>query len=174
LLFPHLPPPAPVTSPSQMTGVPASQVKRKHKFELVIEVPAKRFKARNHPTSNHTSSSSTASPSHVVPDTGSSAVVTTNGPVRSGQNRPSGGGLTCKVPGTTFKVNLDPKLRNISVTRDFMWAYFGANPSRSFSQIPEARFEKHGYDHFVFLRGVRTTKRLFFVSLCFIKIHPSM
>ena len=158
LPIPHLPPPIPTIPPLQMANVvPASRVKRKHKFELVIEIPAKRFKALNHPTLNFPPNPPTASSSNTISDTGSSAVITTNRPAGNSQNHLPGGVITHKL-GTTFKVDLDPKIRNISVTRDFMRAHFGAGPYRSFCQIPKAQFEKHGYDHFVFIRGVRATK----------------
>ena len=130
-------PPVPVP-PQMMGGIPTSQAKRKHKFELIIEVPSKRIKVPNNPSS----SSSTAS---------SSAVVGTHGQANS--HFP-----TRKALGTTFKVDLNPRIRDITVTRDFMWIHFGVNPFRSFVQTPKAQFEKHGYNNFVFVRGVRTTK----------------
>ena len=149
---------------------PTSQVKRKHNFELVITIPAKRFKALNHPTSNLPSNPPATSSSRTVPET-SLVVVATRGPAKNAQNHLSSGSIIRKVSGATFEVDLDPEIRGIAVTRDFMWTHFGVNPSRSFSQIPNAQFKKHGYDHFVFVRGVRMTKLIPFTSPQLVEIH---
>ena len=154
----HRSPSPALNIPSSRTNgtIPALRAKRKHNFELIIEIPAKKSKSLHRSTSNPPSNSSAASSSRTASNT--SAVAASHAPMKKAQNRLSKGAIIRKVLGTPFKVDLDPKIRNITVTRDFMHTHFGVNPTRSFSQISEAQFEKHGYDHFVCVHGVRTTK----------------
>jgi len=62
-----------------------------------------------------------------------------------------------KVPKIPFIVDLDPKIRDVLVTREYMGAYFGAQQRSTFSKPTQEQFNKHGYDHFVFVHGVRTS-----------------
>ena len=128
--------------------IPASQAKRKHNFELVIEIPAKRFKALNYPTPSSSVNNSVASSSRVTLDTPVAGVPK---PAKHRKRPP----LIRKIPSVAFKVNLDPKIRDIAVTRSFMGSYFGAHQRFQFSRLPVHQIIKHGYDHFVFIHGVR-------------------
>lgn len=60
-----------------------------------------------------------------------------------------------KVSGTTFTPDIDPEIRNVVVTREFLRSQFGAHPYHIFSQPPVDKVHKHGYDHFAFIHGVR-------------------
>ena len=74
------------------------------------------------------------------------------------RNSPQKGPLTRIPQGITFKVDLDPEIRDIAVTRRFMWAYFGAHQRYQFVPLSQEHIDKHGYDHFVFIREVRTNE----------------
>jgi hypothetical protein len=148
------PPPAPPTiRPFEI--LTASQAKRKRgfeHFELVINVPAKRFKASRY-LAPRNSDGPTASSSGDDPDR--PATVATRP-----QARPES--WTCdseptirKISVSPFRVVLKPEIRNIAVTREFLRAQFGAQRIRTFSRLPRQMFCKHGYDHFVFVHRVR-------------------
>ena len=166
---PRLPPPPPPTvyRPNPVGIIPALQAKRKINFELIIEVPAKRFKASLYPTPNSSSSSSAASSSRVTLDT--SVVATTRAPVKGPRSSPKKEPLTRNLKGTTFKVDLDPDIRDIAVTRNFMWAYFGAHQRFQFVPLSREHINKHGYDHFVFIHEVRASE----VDNCYVFLCPA-
>ena len=147
----------PVLAPTSQTAsiVPASQTKRKHKFELIIDIPAKKHKAVYHPVLNHFSNSSVASSSRAALGDSPSAVEATRAPLKKSQGFLSRVPTVRKVLGTKFKVNLDPKIREVAVTRDFMHTRFGVNRFRSFSQISGPKLQEYGYDHFVCVSRVR-------------------
>ena len=63
-------------------------------------------------------------------------------------------GLLRKVSGTRYPIDLDPTMKNVTVTRAFMHQYFGAHPTHRYSEPPRDRCD---YDHFIFLDGVRKT-----------------
>ena len=120
-------------------------------FELVIEVPAKRSKASLYHTPDP-SSSSAASSSRVTLDT--PVVAATRAPAEP-RSSPQKEPLIRNLESTAFKVDLDPDIRNITVTRKFMRAYFGAHPRLQFAPLSQKHINNHGYDHFVFIREVR-------------------
>lgn len=167
---PRSPPPAPVVHPTRAIGIiPASRVKRKHDFELIIETTAKRHKASNYPITGSSSSSSTASSSRITLDAPPAALVAP-APVRP--QRLHKDSASRKVRGTSFVVDLDPKIRDVVVSRDFMGSYFGAQKRYTFSIPGKDKVDKHGYDHFVFINRVRTSgKPSFVLSPCFIEAH---
>ena len=145
----------------RVVSVVPSRPKRKHNFELIIEIPAKKLKASYRPTSNPSPSGPLASSSQVTLD--NSAGVATRTPVKETENRPWIEEIGCKVLGVTFKVGLNPEIRDLVVTRSFMASHFGAHPRRQISQLSEEWVRKHGYDHFVFLHAVRTSKKICFM-----------
>lgn len=156
---PPSPPPAPVVYPPRTIDIiPASRVKRKHDFELIIEAPAKRYKASNYPATGSSSGSSAASSSRITLDA-SPATVVAPAPVRP-KRRSFKDPASRPIRGTSFVVDLDPKIRDVVVSRDFMGSYFGAHMRYTFSIPAKDKFEKHGYDHFVFINRVRTNGKL--------------
>lgn len=158
-LPPRSPPPAPIVYPPRTIDIiPASRVKRKHNFELIIEAPAKRYKVSNYPATGSSSGSSTTSSGRITLDAPPAAVVAP-APVRP-QRRLFKDPAFRKVRGTSFVVNLDPKIRDVVVSREFMGSYFGAHKRYTFSIPPKDKLDKHGYDHFVFINGVRTNGKL--------------
>ena len=150
------PPPPAVYQPKPVGIIPASEAKRKINFELIIEVPAKRLKASLYPTPNSSSGSSAASSSRNTLDT--PVVAATRAPVKEPRSSPQNEPPIHDLQGTTIKIDLDPNIRNIAVTRKFMWDHFGAHPRLHFAQPSQEHIEEHGYDHFVFLREVRASK----------------
>ena len=164
-----LPPPA--VHPTRAIGIiPASQAKRKHNFELIIEVPAKRFKLSDRPMQSSSSNGSGASSSRITLDA-PAAATTRVVPVKP--QRRSSKDIIRKVPGTQFAVTLDPKIRDILVTREFMRSWFGTHYYHQFCEPSVDMVRKHGFDHFVFVNGVRAIgKMILFVSPCLNEAHP--
>lgn len=164
------PPPPPAVCPTRAIGIiPASQAKRKHNFELVIEVPAKRFKLSNLPMQSSSSNGSGASSSRITLDAPAAATtrVSVKPPRRSSKE------IIRKVPGTQFAVTLDPKIRDIFVTREFMRSWFGTHCYHQFCEPSGEMVRKHGFDHFVFVHGVRAIgEMVLFVSPCLNEAHP--
>lgn len=169
---PPSPPLVPVVRPAKAIGIiPASQAKRKQNFELIIEVPAKRFKTSNYITQNSSSGSSAASTSRTTLDASSSTAATL-APAKWAR-APHKNPIFRRNLGTPFVVDLNPKIRDVAVTRDFMRSYFGAHMRCTISQPSKEHLDKHGYDHFVFINEVRTSgKPVLCVSPCFIETHP--
>ena len=150
---PSSPSPASAIRPSRLIGIiPASQAKRKHNFELVIEIPAKRFKASCYPAALSCSSNGS------VASSSRTTLNTTRTPVKASRNRLTQT-IIRDVPSATFLVDVDPQIRDVVVTRDFMSSHFGAPSRKSFSQPPKDWFDTHGYDHFTFVLEVRASKK---------------
>lgn len=153
---PHRSPsPPPAVRPKNYIGIiPTSQAKRKHDFELVIEVPSKKFKPPCYLPPSASSGSPAASSGRSVPE---KSVTTTTRPVRECQTRFRN---FHKITGTRFKVALDPQVRDATVTRDFLRAHFGTHSTASFCQLPAHQVDRHGYDHFVFASEVNSCSLL--------------
>lgn len=154
---PSLPPA--VHSTNYIGIIPASHAKRKHNFELIIEAPSKKFKpSRCPPPSSSFSGGPTTSSSHSVPD--KSVTTATRSPAREYQ---TGERNVRNVAGGPFKVVLDPQVRDVTVSRDFMRTHFGARSTRSFCQLSEPHVDRHGYDHFAFVSEVNLFSLLAFI-----------
>jgi hypothetical protein len=151
---PRSPAPAPTVYPPRLIGIiPASQAKRKHNFELIIETPSKRSKAFH----GHIPSSSwnrpVASSSRATLDTPVTAA--TRAPTKKARKAFPKRPIIRKVLGPIFKVGLDPKIRDVAVTRDFVHSYFGLHHTVKFAKLSEDQVGKHGSDPFVFICEVR-------------------
>ena len=140
--------------------IPLSQLKRKRDFELIIEVPEKRFRASNYPAKS-SSTGPTASSSRDNADD-EPVVVVTRAPVPTVQTS-SKKAPTRTISTAAFNVELDPEIRNITVTRAYMSSHFGAHPVQQFCEPTQEMIDEHGYDHFVFISKVRTKEKGFLV-----------
>lgn len=154
---PHRSPsPPPAVHPKNFIGIiPASQLKRKHNFELVIEVPSKKLKPLRYPQSSTSSGNPMASSSRSVPN--KSVTTATGSSVWENRTRQRN---IRKATGTHFKVTLDPQIRDATVTRAFMNAHFRIRLSNQFCQLPQDKADHHGYDHFVFVSKVNSCSLL--------------
>ena len=154
---PRSPPRASTLRPMTPINIaPATRAKRKHNFELIIETSRKRSKPSSHPAQGSSSVNSVATSSRVTLDAPSSAAAESM-PAKSLSRRLLRNATSYKVFGTPFAVGLDPKIRDVTVTREFMCSNFGAHPGFTFSKPLQDHFDRHGYDHFVFINGVRNT-----------------
>ena len=150
----------PSTPPTVITKkpigiIPLSQLKRKHNFELIIEVPAKRLKASNYPAQNSSTGPTTSSSRDNADD--ESVVVVTRAPaptIKTFSKAP-----VRKILTPAFNVQLDPRIKSVIVTRTYLSAHFGASPARQFCEPEQAMIDRHGYDHFVFINKVRTKEK---------------
>jgi hypothetical protein len=148
-------------------ALPTSRPKRKHNFELIIEIPAKRFKASRYQTVTASSSSNNSAVSSRRNPSGNSAVENPHPRPRKNQNPTTNNTIDRRIATTPFKVTLDPELRNVTVTRQYMEAQFGAHCYQPFPKIPRELVDKHGYDHFIFMHDVRPNPR----GILFIHLH---
>lgn len=133
--LPSPPPSAPAIHPIEI--IPASRAKRRPNFELIIEVPAKRFRASHYPV---------PSPA-ISPDKSTTHQ-------RKKRDRTHRSAVTRELASTPFKVTLDPNIRSIGVTREFLCTQFDVKRVSCSRLAYEVH--KHGYDHFAFLHEVRT------------------
>jgi hypothetical protein len=163
---PPPPPPRPLSSPTvarpanSVGIIPTSQKKRKYTFELVIEVPSKRFKASRYAPTGTPPDGPTTSSSRDVPS--ESVEVFARSPARGRRDKLSGTmRIVRKVDSPSFDVTLDPRVRDVFATRAFMGDQFGTSYTRSYSEPPQCLIDKHGYDHFLFVAEVRTSRRRF-------------
>ena len=76
-----------------------------------------------------------------------------------------------KFRSTPFVVDLNPKIRDVAVSRNFMRSYFGAHKRHRFSEPEQDRVDNHGYDHFVFINKVRT-KSPSWLSVFYLEARP--
>ena len=136
--------------------IPLSQLKRKCDFELIIEVLEKRFRALNY-LAKSSSTGPMASSSHNNADD-ELVVVVTCALVPTVQTS-SKKAPTCTISTAAFNVELDPEIRNITVTRAYMSSHFGAHPVQQFCKPMQEMIDKHGYDHF-HKQGKNKGKRL--------------
>lgn len=165
---PHRSPlPASVGCPKKpVDAVPAPRAKRKHTFELIIET-RKRSKLSNHSTQSSSPINSVASSSRVKLDAPSSTPAKPT-LAKSLPRRLLRNAAPRKVYGTPLVMSLDPKIRDVTVTREFMCSYFGTHVGFVFSEPPQDHFDRHGYDHFVFVNGVRTGGNTTYLSPVFL------
>ncbi|KAF9649388.1 hypothetical protein BDM02DRAFT_3186288 [Thelephora ganbajun] len=149
-LPPRSPSPPPFVPLTRAFGIiPASQAKRKRDFELIIEIPAKRFKASQYPTPSSSSNGFVASSSSTTLD--SPAVTIVRAPAQKVCTGSCRKVIIREIGGTRFKVDLNPEIRSVTVTRHFMWSHFGTHQVHPFSEPPKDQVDRHGYDHFVFI-----------------------
>jgi hypothetical protein len=130
---------------------PTSRAKRKHQFELIIEIPAKRFKPSRYPESVSSSTGAATASSSRNGLISSTKRAKAPPIAQSGIRKPT-------VP--SFRVRLDPKIRDVAVSREFLKAHFGANKLLPFSKPTKRQVDNHGYDHFAFVHEVRTDRAL--------------
>lgn len=129
--------------------IPASQMKRKRNFEVLITIPAKRFKPSHHSKLCTSSEDRVASSSRNVID--NSVTAATHPSAKKYQNpKPKVDSMNRRLPRIPFRVTLDPEILNVTVTRRFIAAQFGGHPFCSYTKLPPNRVVVHGYDHFVF------------------------
>jgi hypothetical protein len=146
----------PPESTTETTGtIPTSQPKRKQNFELIIEIPAKRFKASRYQTATASSSSNNSAASSSGNPSGVNGVEAPHPQPRKGQTHTASKSRIRQIAATTFKVTLKPELRDVTVTRKYLGAKFGASGYSAFTEIPRRLADRHGYDHFIFVHDVR-------------------
>lgn len=105
LPFHHLPPPPEVVLSRKPFGIiPASQMKRERNFELIIEIPAKRFKASRYPEPVTSSNVPVASSSRIVLQ--NSVGTALHPPMDENHTQSSLGSAPRKVISAPFKVTL--------------------------------------------------------------------
>jgi hypothetical protein len=78
---------------------------------------------------------------------------------RKGQTPTASKSRIRQTAAAPFKVTLDPELRDVTVTRQYLKAQFGAFSFHPFAKIPRGLVEEHGYDHFIFMHSVRPSPR---------------
>ena len=79
---------------------------------------------------------------------------------------PSAPAKPLRCSSKVFVVGLNQKIRDVVVTREFLNSYFGASQRFTVHKSTKEQLDKHGYNHFVFIHGVRTSgKALLFVCL---------
>ena len=141
-------------STSPIKTIPASPAKRKFDFELVVGPPSKKSKTSRHPVPSPSSSGPKASSSRNV---SGKFVAVAKRSKRPYQRNPIS--IIRKFSGATFNVTLDPKIRDVLVTRAFMGEHFGTLSTRSFNRPPRYRVDCQSYDHFVFVCEVRMSRK---------------
>lgn len=172
------PPPPPVVRPRTPFGIiPASRAKRKRNFEVVVEVPAKRFKPPPDQKLTTSSDTSTASTGRSIPG---DVVFVPRAPIQiQNSQKPKKPKKAPKAPepeiqeiqkeewvltlpakqpirrirAPSFKIDLNPKIRDVLVSRAYMLSHFGAHNIRSFAVPSRKKVHPQEYGHFLFING---------------------